>query len=152
MMASGMFGVLAGDSIVFFIGRRGVHGNNFVAKHIRKVLNSKRREKVEHHFARHGNLTVFAGRFMPGFRSLVFAFAGMSKMSYLRFILIDGTAAAISVPIFVFLGFHFAEHFYELERFLERFKHIVIPVVLVLAVGAIIIYYVRKRRTDSVKE
>lgn len=70
MIVAGMVGVLAGDSIVFTIGRRGVHGNNFVARHLRKVLHSKRREKVERHFAKHGNLTVFAGRFMPGFRSI----------------------------------------------------------------------------------
>ena len=98
MIVAGMVGVLLGDSIVFSIGRRGIESNNFVARHLRKVMHSKRREKVEKHFARHGNLTVFAGRFAPGFRSIVFAFAGLSKMSYARFLLIDGIAAGISVP------------------------------------------------------
>src|SRR5205814_5420902 len=102
--------VLIGDSIVFSIGRHGIEGPGAVAKHIRKIMHSKRREKVERHFAKHGNLTVFAGRFMPGFRSIVFAFAGLSKMSYPRFLLIDGLAASVSVPVFIYLGWRFAEH------------------------------------------
>jgi membrane protein DedA with SNARE-associated domain len=149
MMLTGMLGVLIGDSIVFTIGRRGIDGNNFVARHIRKVMNSSRREKVERHFAQHGNLTVFCGRFMPGFRSLVFAFAGMSKMSYGRFLMIDGFAAAISVPLFVYLGYHFAEHIEKVFFWIDRIKHILAPVLLVVIVGAIALYFVRRRRRPA---
>jgi membrane protein DedA with SNARE-associated domain len=146
MIVAGMIGVLLGDSIVFSIGRRGLDSNNLVARHLRKVLHSKRRERVERHFARHGNLTVFVGRFAPGFRSLTFAFAGMSKMSYARFLLIDGMAAAISVPAFILLGHHFAYCFPVLVDYLNRVKHIVIPSVIVLLIGGIVLYILRRRR------
>jgi membrane protein DedA with SNARE-associated domain len=150
MIIAGMIGVLAGDSIVFTFGRRGVHGDNFVARHLRKVLHSKRREKVERHFAKHGNLTVFAGRFMPGFRSIVFAFAGMSKMSYPRFLVIDGMAAAISVPIFIFLGHHFAETIKtDFFGYLSRQKRIVLPVLGVILLGLALLYIVRRRRAAA---
>ncbi len=152
MIISGMIGVLCGDSIVFSIGRKGVNGDNFVCRHIRKVMHSKRREKVERHFARHGNLTVFMGRFAPGFRSLVFAFAGMSKMSYGRFLLIDGLAALISVPTFVILGYYFAANIEQFFGFIHRIKGIILPVVLVLTVGAIALYVVRRRRARPVIE
>ena len=148
---AGMIGVLVGDSIVFNIGRHGIEGNNFVARHLRKVLHSKRREKVERHFAKHGNLTVFAGRFMPGFRSLVFAFAGLSKMSYLRFLMIDGFAAAISVPVFVWLGWRFAKHIEVVMIWIDRIKHILLPVIIVLVLGAIALYYVRRRRRPALE-
>jgi membrane protein DedA with SNARE-associated domain len=146
MTISGMVGVLLGDSIVFSIGRQGIEGNNFVARHLRKVMHSKRREKIERHFARHGNLTVFAGRFMPGARSIVFAFAGMSKMTYSRFLLIDGMAAGISVPLFVWVGFHFARDFNNVLEYLERVKHIAIPVGLVLIIGIGVLWYLRRKR------
>jgi membrane protein DedA with SNARE-associated domain len=146
MMLAGMIGVLLGDSIVFSIGRRGIESNNFVARHLRKHLHSKRRERVERHFARHGNLTVFVGRFAPGFRSIVFAFAGMSKMSYARFLMIDGIAALISVPTFIWIGHHFADRFKIVENFLHRTRHIIGPVFIVLVIGLIVLYYVRRRR------
>jgi len=146
MMLAGMIGVLAGDSIVFSIGRRGIKSNNVVSRHLRKVMHSRRREKVERHFAKHGNLTVFAGRFLPGARSLIFAFAGLSRMSYVRFVLIDGLAAAISVPTFVYLGYHFASRLNVLFDFIASVKHIIIPCVLVLLAGAALLYYLRRRR------
>lgn len=149
MIAAGMFGVLAGDSIVFSIGRRGIDTNNFVARHLRKVMHSKRREKVERHFAKHGNLTVFAGRFMPGFRSIVFAFAGLSRMSYLRFLLIDGLAALISVPVFVWLGYHFAEDINRVFKGIDKVKEFLLPIALVIIVGLVALHFYRRRRLTA---
>jgi membrane protein DedA with SNARE-associated domain len=146
MMIAGMIGVLAGDSIVFSIGRKGVTGTSFVARHLQKVMHSKRREKVERHFARHGNLTVFTGRFLPGARSIVFAFAGMSRMSYLRFLLIDGIAAAISVPLFILIGFFCAGGIERLFHRIDHVKHIVLPILLVAGAGIGVLYYLRRRR------
>jgi membrane protein DedA with SNARE-associated domain len=137
---------------VFSIGRRGIDSNNFVARHLRKVMHSKRREKVERHFARHGNLTIFVGRFMPGFRSIIFAFAGISRMGYFRFLLIDGMAAVLSVPLFVYLGYRFAAHIHELFNFVDRVKHILLPVAIVIGIGAAAIYYVRRRRLAAAIE
>jgi membrane protein DedA with SNARE-associated domain len=149
MMVAGMVGVLAGDSIVFSIGRRGIDADNFVARHLRKVMHSKRRERVERHFAKHGNLTVFVGRFMPGARSIVFAFAGISRMSYLRFLLIDGMAALMSVPLFVFIGYYFADKLNLVFAKIEQIKHILLPILIVLAIGGIALYIVRRRRIAS---
>jgi len=145
MILAGMVGVLTGDTFVFHVGRHGIDSNNFIAHHLRKVMHSKRREKAERHFHKHGSLTVFAGRFMPGLRSLVFAMAGMSKMSYTRFILIDGLAAGISVPLFVWLGWKFAGDINGLFHHLERIKHIVFPIAAAAALIAITLYYFRKR-------
>lgn len=146
MIIAGMIGVLGGDTMVFYIGRKGIDTDNFVARHIRKVMHSNRREKAERHFAKHGNLTVFCGRFMPGFRSLVFAMAGMAKMSYTRFLLIDGFAALISVPAFVILGHYFAGNINQVIAWIDKIKHIAGPILLVAAAIGVIVYIVRKRK------
>jgi membrane protein DedA with SNARE-associated domain len=150
MMIAGMVGVLAGDSIVFNIGRHGIESNNLVARHLRKVMHSKRREKVERHFARHGYLTVFFGRFIPGFRSIIFAFAGLSKMSYFRFLLIDGIAAAVSVPLFILIGWHFAAHINQVWIWADRVKHWALPIGLFALALALTIYFARRRRPVAV--
>jgi membrane protein DedA with SNARE-associated domain len=146
MALCGMVGVLAGDSIVFTIGRHGIESNNLVAKHLRKVMHSKRREKVERHFAKHGNLTIFFGRFIPGFRSIIFAFAGLSKMSYFRFLLIDGIAAAGSVPLFLFIGWHFAPHINRVWVWVDRVKHWAVPIALFGLALALIVYFAKRRK------
>ncbi len=150
MMLAGMIGVLAGDSVVFSIGRRGITGTSFVARHLQKVMHSKRRARVEKHFAMHGNRTVFFARFLPGVRSIVFAFAGMSRMSYGRFLLIDGLASIISEPLFILIGFFFAGSIDHVFHKIDRVKHLVIPVVLVIGGGVALILYLRKRRAAPV--
>ncbi len=146
MIIAGLVGVLVGDSIVFMIGRRGIDSNNFVARHLRKVMHSKRRLWVERHFSRHGNLTILAGRFMPMLRSLIFGMAGMSRISYLRFILLDGLAALVSVPLFIIVGYHFAYKIDWLFGKIDHIKHILIPCLVVIVAGGILFYYVRKNR------
>jgi membrane protein DedA with SNARE-associated domain len=146
MIAAGLLGVLLGDSIVFTIGRHGIDSNNIIARHLRKVMHSKRREKVERHFAKHGNLTVLVGRFMPGFRSIIFAFAGLSKMSYSRFLLIDGLAAAVSVPAFILLGWHFADEIDWLISKIDQIKHWLLPLVLLGLAVFLTVYFLRRRR------
>jgi membrane protein DedA with SNARE-associated domain len=149
MIAAGMVGVLVGDSMIFNIGRHGIESNNLVARHLRKVMHSKRREKVERHFARHGNLTVLVGRFMPGFRSIVFAFAGLSKMSYFRFLLIDGLAAAVSVPAFILLGYACAGKITQLLSWIDRIKHLLLPPILLAFAIFIFLYFRRRRRSTE---
>lgn len=151
MMVAGMVGVLAGDTLVFHIGQQGVRGQSFVARHVRKVLNSSRRERLERWFHKHGSLTVFCGRFMPGLRSAVFALAGMSGMKYWRFIIIDGLAAAISVPVFVFIGYHFAATINVLFEQLKHLKQIFLPIGIALAVVALAVYWIRRRAKSVTK-
>jgi membrane protein DedA with SNARE-associated domain len=146
MMIAGMIGVLGGDTSIYFIGRRGVHGKHFVARHLRKVLNSKRRQRVESHFIKHGNLTVFVARFLPGVRSIVFAMAGISRMSYARFLLIDGLAAAISVPTFIYVGWRFAAHINGIIHWIDSVKHILTPIAVAVMAMVVAIYLVRRRR------
>jgi membrane protein DedA with SNARE-associated domain len=73
-------------------------------------------------------------------------------MSHTRFILIDGLAALISVPFFVWLGYHFAGHIHSVLSWIEKIKHILLPVVLVVGAGALLIYMVRRRRRTAAVE
>jgi membrane protein DedA with SNARE-associated domain len=148
-----MFGVLLGDSVVFFIGRHGINSNNFVARHVQKVMTPKRLAWAEKHFAKHGNLTVFAGRFMPGFRAVVFAMAGASRMSYFRFIIVNGFAALVSVPLWVILGHYLASWVpkEKLESKIHEYQHIILPILGGIALVVAIWLFIRWRRSKKLK-
>ena len=73
---------------------------------IAHLLTPRRYALVQAKFDRYGNRLMFVARFLPGLRSAVFLTAGMThRVSFLRFIALDGLAAAISVPIWVWLGY-----------------------------------------------
>lgn len=104
MFAVGMLGVLVGDGFMFAAGR--IWGQKILKfKPIARVMTPKRYAQVQEKFDKYGNWVLFVARFLPGLRTAVFVTAGISrKVSYLRFILMDGLAALISVPVWIYLG------------------------------------------------
>jgi membrane protein DedA with SNARE-associated domain len=136
MVATGFLGILAGDSIIYWAGRRlGDRARTDHGRYLRRLLTPERRARVEALFARHGEKIVMAARFMPGVRAVTFFTAGSAKMPYARFICFDGLAALASAPAFVFLGFRFGRQLQRVIELLKRFQ-IATAVVILLSVGA----------------
>ena len=100
-----MAGVLLGDATMFMLGR--IFGERILNfRPIRRILPPHRFAHVQDKFAKYGNWVLFVARFLPGLRSPIFVTAGMSRqISFLRFLTMDGFAALISVPIWVYLGY-----------------------------------------------
>ncbi len=113
-------GVLFGDATMYFIGKVfGYRIQHF--KPMRKVLTPERFEKVQDQFSRWGIWVLFAARFMPGLRSPIFMAAGMSRrVPFVHFLLMDGLAALISVPAWVFLAFFCAD---TLPKLISGVRH-----------------------------
>ncbi len=110
MPALSMAGVLTGDLTMMTLGR--LLGERVVENRwIGRFLSESRLETIRNKVSRYGPWIVFAARFMPGLRSPIFVVTGMTRrIGYLRFVLVDGAAALISVPVWVSLGYLGAQH------------------------------------------
>ena len=85
------------------------------------LLTPRRYALVQQKFERYGNRLMFFARFLPGLRTAVFLTAGMThRVSFARFLALDGLAALISVPIWVYLGFYGAENREWLLHWIKR--------------------------------
>lgn len=145
MFAVGMLGVLAGDGIMFTGGR--VFGQRVLRfRLIAKVMTPERFVATQEKFARYGNWVLFVARFLPGLRSAIFLTAGMTRrVSYWRFLFMDGVAALISVPIWVYLGYYGARKREWLMSMVSRGQT---GILIALVVGGLIlggIYWHKKR-------
>ncbi|HEY1589131.1 MAG TPA: DedA family protein [Rhodanobacter sp.] len=120
MFALAMFGVLLGDSAIFLLGHH--YGARMLKwRLVARVLTPKRYAMVQEKFARYGNRMLFIARFLPGMRTTVYITAGTShRVSFTRFLLIDGLAALISVPFWVYLGYFGADNHEWLMKWVHR--------------------------------
>lgn len=110
MMAVGFAGVLLGDTSMFLIGHQ-LGARALQRPWVRRILSQRRQARVEQMFDRYGSRLMFIARFLPGLRAAVFVTAGMTRrVSFFRFILMDGLAALISVPVWIALGYYGAEN------------------------------------------
>lgn len=130
-------GVLIGDGTIFFLGRK--IGPRLKSRGIfKRLLNEKREATARALFQKYGDKVIFIARFMPGFRTPIFFSSGTFGVSPAKFFALDGIAALISVPLWIYLGHLFGENLEELERKMRQFQfgiYFVLAGLVILFVG-----------------
>ena len=123
------FGVLIGDCTVYCAGR---FGNQRIRRiwPFSRVFKSTLSHRIEDAFRKRGEAIIFVARFLPGLRMPIFVTAGVYQIRFRTFLLYDGTAAIISIPLFVWLGFLFAENLERLQAILTTSKHGILIAIL----------------------
>lgn len=144
-----MAGVLVGDGTMFMLGR--IYGQRILGfAPIRRIVTPQRFAQVQEKFARYGNWVLFVARFLPGLRSPIFITAGMSRrISPWRFLLMDGLAACISVPIWVYLGDYGAYNREWLLHMVKKGQH---GIFLLIAIGAVALLFMYFRHRNKKKQ
>lgn len=144
MVIVGLAGVLIGDSTMFIAGR--VFGYRIQRiRTFRKILSPRRFSHIQRKFKQYGLSLLFIARFLPGLRSPIFLVAGMSRrIPYLTFLLIDGFAAIISVPVWIYLGYFFADNLDLLMQYVKDVQTMIYAA-LFLVFAVVLIIYLKKR-------
>lgn len=145
MVLVAFVGVLAGDSIIYFLGA--TYGRKLTKKwFFHKLLPDDRLNAVQNKFQKHGNKLIFAARFMPGFRAPMYFSAGTLHLPFRTFISHDGAAALISVPTIIFCVYYFGDYFERVFKLVKKVEHgIVIFIVFAILVVAAKWYITHRR-------
>ncbi len=147
MVGFGLGGILVGDSIIFFAGRKLGHR---VAEFgpLRRIITPQKLTDAETLLRRRGNVVVVIARFLPGLRAPTYFTVGHAKLPYWEFLLFDGVAALVSAPLWVCLGFYFGSNIAEALVTASRFGNYILVAVLVV-VAAIGLRWWQRRRAGA---
>ncbi|MET0332266.1 MAG: DedA family protein [Dyella sp.] len=120
MVVVALLGVLIGDASMFLLGHH--YGARILKwRWVAHLLTAERYAKVQHKFERYGNRLLFIARFLPGMRTAIYLTAGSThRVSFGRFLLLDGSAALISVPLWVYVGYLGADNRAWLATWIHR--------------------------------
>ncbi|GLX08344.1 DedA family protein [Microbispora sp. NBRC 16548] len=102
-------------------------------------------EKAEAWFARHGVKTVFFGRMIPIFRSLISVPAGVERMPLGTFLLFTTLGSLIWNTVFVLAGYLLGENWHLVEEYMGIVSKVVVAAV-VLVVVRFAVVRLRERR------
>ena len=146
MCMVGIAGVLMGDGLMFMAGK--IYGTEILKfRLIAYLMTPKRYAQVQQKFERYGNWVLFVARFLPGLRTPIFLTAGMSqKVSFWRFLMMDGLAALISVPIWVYLGYWGASNIEALKHVMHQFQLGIFAILASVATVLIVLWWRRRQR------
>ena len=133
MLVVSLFGVLLGDSTMYWLGR--IYGTKILRfRPIRRFLTLERLRMVRSKFEQYGNRVLFVARFLPGLRAPIYIVAGITRrVSFIRFLLLDFFAAIISVPIWVYLGDFGASNLDWLHEQIKKGQSIIYILIALLA-------------------
>ncbi|MFH1228298.1 MAG: DedA family protein [Planctomycetota bacterium] len=148
MIPVAMLSILAGDLITFGLGRK-FGSRIYNIRPFSYLFTKKRVARIDKFYARYGKSAIFFGRFAAGLRALIYISAGASKMAISRFILMDLLAALISVPVLVWLGYHFEGEIKQIAFFVSRIKLWVFLFIAAAAIIVIVSRRLKKRKMEG---
>jgi membrane protein DedA with SNARE-associated domain len=151
MLAVAMVGVLTGDVVLFTLGR--TLGHRVVERPlVRRMVSPKRLLVAERQFEKHGIKILFAARFLPGLRAMIFVASGVLKVPFWKFAAVNGLAASISVPTLILLGRLFGHKIDQLKKDVSTVGHLVtlLAIVLALVIAGIALYRRQRRMMAEV--
>ncbi|MCB9880365.1 MAG: DedA family protein [Planctomycetes bacterium] len=147
LMATAAGAILVGDSIPYVLGR--IFGPKLLRlRLVRSWISQEGLARFDRWFHRHGRLTIFVARFLPGIRVPAFFTAGSMNTSSLRFYLMDGLGVLVSAPLFVWLGYYFGADITLVVEWIQRAERTVLwSIVIGLVLTAAIYFFWYRRRT-----
>lgn len=147
MIGVSLLGILAGDSVTFYLGRR--YGQQLLSRWpFNKLITEKGLERSRNFFRKHGSKAIFICGCLAGVRAPTFFLSATMGYRYPRFLLWDAARAVITCPVSILFGYLFGQ---AAEENLGPYKHYFLGAVAVIAV-LFLWYEIRKHRREQMAE
>jgi membrane protein DedA with SNARE-associated domain len=150
-------GAIVGDNIGYLVGRTG--GKALVERYGHYIfLKPEHLQRAERFFAKHGNKTVFFGRFVAVLRAWAAFLAGVNRMHWRTFLIYNAAGGILWATLFGLLGFYagriFHDNFAQVEHLARNVSEIIGGIIVLTAVIIGIIVYrrrkaIRQQRTSN---
>ncbi len=143
----GILGSVAGALFNYYLA---VHfGRTFILKYGKYFfIKEEILDKLEAFFIKHGELSTFNGRLIPGIRQLISLPAGLARMNIAKFSFYSGLGAGIWVIVLVALGYLLGSK----EELINEYLQNATLIALVSVVFITIFYIIRNKRRKEILE
>ena len=146
VIVAGSAGAIVGDNLGFAVGRAG--GRPLVLRYGSYVrVKPEHLDYAEGFFQRHGDKTVFLGRFIAVLRSWAALLAGMNRMSWSTFLAYNAAGGILWATLFGLLGYALGHNLPLLNKVLSILGAGGVVVAILIVVVAYIVW--RRRKSAS---
>jgi len=135
----GIIGSLLGSLFNYWISLR--LGRPLILRYGKYIgLTERAYDRAEGAFRRHGEISTFVGRLIPGLRQYISLPAGLARMPIGRFILFTGLGAGIWASVLALLGYVIGNNQEAIGRSLHRITIYTAVGIVILVIGYAIWY------------
>jgi len=134
VIAAAAAGAIAGDTGGYWVGR--TYGVALLRRYGRLFrFDEEKLAKAEAFFAKHGEKTVFFGRFVPVGRIFSAVLAGVGRMHYPRFLAWNATGGICWAALMGTLGYLFGHNLPLIEKIVERGGFALLAAIILAVAG-----------------
>lgn len=144
-----LFGAIAGDCLMYAIGYHFGRGVLFEHRLLARHLTPEREARIEQMISQHGVKVFLVARFLVGLRSPVYLTAGILRVPFRRFLLIDLFCSTLVVGTFFWLSYAYGTRIEGLWRYVRGFEIWTTAIILTAVATLAIWYAVRMRRRKA---
>lgn len=145
-LATCLLGAIVGDCMMYAIGYHFGHRLLRDRHWFARYMTPERERQVEEMIHKHGFKVFLTARFLVGVRSPVYVTAGILRMPFRRFIVVDAFCASLVVSLFFALSFMFSEAFENLWNSIHRAEVWLTATLGIVALGVVLYFVLRRRR------
>jgi len=153
VIACAAFGAIIGDNFGYLIGRTG--GRAFVIRYGKYVfIKPEYLALAEAYFAKHGNKTVFFGRFFSLLRAWAAFLAGVNRMHWSTFLFYNAAGGILWATIYGTLGYiagrFFHDNFKQVERLATTVGWLGTGLIVVAVLTVLFVIRVRRHKLAQI--
>jgi membrane protein DedA with SNARE-associated domain len=136
-----LVGALINYALALYFGRTTV---DYLLSRYGKILfiSKETLEKADIYFEKHGEITTFVGRLIPGIRQLISLPAGFARMNIYKFCLFTSLGAGIWSAILIYMGVALGANM----TWIEQNSSILSVLIIILAAIFVMLYILIKRK------
>ncbi len=146
-----VLGSIGGDCVMYSIGYHFGHAVLRDHRLFARFLSEEREERIEQMIQRHGYKVFFIARFLVGLRSPVFLTAGILRVSFRRFLLVDTVAVVSVVGLFFWAAYWFADRIVGWLKWIRGFE-LGLSLAVVLTVVVVALVWYRRLRERALRK
>jgi len=148
VIAAGIFGSLLGACFNYWLAVK--WGRPLFERYGRYIfLTPAALEKSEQFFNRHGHISTFIGRLLPGIRQYISLPAGLARMNLPLFIIFTTLGAGIWVVILALTGYLIGNNQELIGQYLHQIMLGTVFLCLVLVAGYVFLRQKRSKQQDT---
>lgn len=140
-------GSVLGFMTLFYIGsvldKKVLHAGKI------KFISLEGLDKVEKWFKKYGYGIILANRFLPGTRSVISFFAGMSRLDVKKTAIYCMISAFVWNALIIYLGFIFGHNVELVDKYLSTYSNIVLAITGLVILIIVVRFFFRKKKIQN---
>jgi membrane protein DedA with SNARE-associated domain len=138
-------GSVIGFMTLFYIGtvtdKKVVHSGKI------RFISVESIENAEHWFQKYGYWVILTNRFLPGARTIISFFGGLSELKKIKTAVLATVSALVWNSVMIYLGLMFGSNVQSVDYYLSTYSYLVYLICAALLIFFILRFFLRKKNS-----